>query len=278
MRSTMGVMASPFPGVDPYVEGYFWRDFHTQFIVAMRRALRRQISHDYDVFSEHDVFVHEPTADERRRKVAVLDAGVTRASNATVTGGVATATKAVAEPSFVARYDTEMPTEKHRWLEIRDRAGSRLVTAIELLSPTNKESGKGMSQYLNKRREFLDSAANFIEIDLLRGGRAMPLDPEPVGPYSIALRRGHLDADAAPEAYGEVAVWDVGLRRPLPTIPVPLAPPDADVPLDLQALLHATYAEADYGPRLYDHDLDPPLDADDAAWAAGLLREARQLA
>lgn len=39
-----------------------------------------------------------------------------------------------------------------RWLEIRDRDG-KLVTAIELLSPRNKE-GAGRADYLQKQNDY----------------------------------------------------------------------------------------------------------------------------
>ena len=32
-------MASPFPGVDPYLEGQECKDFHTRFITAVADAL-----------------------------------------------------------------------------------------------------------------------------------------------------------------------------------------------------------------------------------------------
>ena len=249
--------------MDPYLEAYRWKDFHTQLIVAIRQALRPVTPYTYDVFSEDDVFVHEPTAEERRRKVAVLDVGVTGGGN----GTAATAVARAAGPTFVAQYTTDLETEKHRWVEIRDRDGSRLVTAIELLSPSNKRPGGTGADYLRKRNGFLDAGVNFVEIDLLRGGTTMPLDPSPAGPYYAAVRRAGAE-------YGTIEVWDVGLRDPLPTIPVPLSPPDADVPLDLQAVVSATYDAAAYGPALYDRRLDPPLGEADAAWADEVLKDA----
>jgi hypothetical protein len=52
----------------------------------------------------------------------------------------------------------------------------RLVTCIEALSPSNKRYGTpGWHQYVRKRQAYLAGAANFVEIDLLRGGRRMPM-------------------------------------------------------------------------------------------------------
>jgi hypothetical protein len=49
----------------------------------------------------------------------------------------------------------------------------------------------------------------------------------------------------------------VTLDQPLPTIPVPLRPPDADAVLDLQAALAAVYDEAGYDLSI-DYTLTPP--------------------
>ena len=40
--------------------------------------------------------------------------------------------------------------------------------------------------------------------------------------------------------------WPIQLDQSLPTIPIPLRPPDADAVLDLQAALTAVYDEAGY--------------------------------
>ena len=65
------------------------------------------------------------------------------------------------------------------FLEIRDRLGRELITVVELLSPANKRGGADREQYVAKREQLLKSAAHFVEIDLLRGGRPMPLENRP---------------------------------------------------------------------------------------------------
>ena len=61
------------------------------------------------------------------------------------------------------------------------------------------------------------------------------------------------------------------LRHRLPAIRLPLRPTDPDVLFDLQPLLDRAYANGRY-PIDYGRPPDPPLDAEDAAWAEGLLR------
>ena len=65
--------------------------------------------------------------------------------------------------------------------------------------------------------------------------------------------------------------WPIRLRNALPTIPIPLHAGDADARLDLQALLHRVYDAAGYRHYIYDTSPDPPLGAEDAAWAQRIL-------
>jgi hypothetical protein len=59
-------------------------------------------------------------------------------------------------------------------VEIYVGSGSqrRLVTAIEVLSPTNKAQGEhGRDLYIRKQQEILGGKVHLVEIDLLRGGQ-----------------------------------------------------------------------------------------------------------
>jgi hypothetical protein len=73
-------------------------------------------------------------------------------------------------------------------------------------------------------------------------------------------------------------VWAVALRDRLLRVPVPLLPPDPDVPLDFQAAIAACFELVGYE-RLIDYTL-PPLPPDlseqDAAWVVSTLRTAGQ--
>src|SRR4029077_9823465 len=113
--------------------------------------------------------------------------------------------------------------EGHRelYLTIRDlNDQERVVTHIEILSPSNKRRGtEGWDQYLRKRNALLLGQAHLVEIDLLRGGHRMPMvEPWPNSPYYLLVgRRSRVP-------YCRVS--PVHFRQPLPEIPVPLASPD----------------------------------------------------
>jgi hypothetical protein len=149
-------------------------------------------------------------------------------------------------------------------VEIRDVAERRLVTAIELLSPTNKQ-GDGRAEYLERRRKLLLSTAHLIEIDLLRRGHRVPMkEPLPPFPYFVVVSR----ADRRPLCN----VWPVALDQRLPTIRVPLLPGDSDVHLDLQGALDAVYDAFAYAATIdYSQPPDVPFTADEGTVAARIL-------
>jgi hypothetical protein len=73
----------------------------------------------------------------------------------------------------------------------------------------------------------------------------------------------------------EVYAWTI--RQKMPTIPVPLLWGEPDVPLDLQGVLTTVYDRAGYDYRLpYDRDPEPPLRAEDAAWAREIIAKWRK--
>ena len=89
--------------------------------------------------------------------------------------------------------------------------------------------------------------------------------PLPDTPYCIVLSR----VDTRP--FSEV--WPVTLREPLPPVPVPLLPGDADVRLDLQAAFTAIYDAAGLDMLVdYSRPPDVPLLPDDAVWASSVVQ------
>jgi hypothetical protein len=84
--------------------------------------------------------------------------------------------------------------------------------------------------------------------------------------YQVWVRRGWETL--------KVEIYRGALRERLPVIRIPLRQTDADVPLDLQALIDQCYRNGDYEDDLnYQTDPYPPLDPDDARWADALLRK-----
>ena len=150
----------------------------------------------------------------------------------------------------------------------RLREGEQRVTVLEMLAPVHKRPGEGRQAHLDKRAALLESSVHLVEIDLLRQGPRMPLE-DTLSPadYLVVVSK------ASERPVGDVR--PLGLRQPLPVLPIPLLPPDPDIPLDLGQALHTAYARARYDLRIdYTQPPAPALLPEDTAWATALLAQA----
>jgi hypothetical protein len=250
-------MPSPFPGMNPYIEqDALWQDFQLEFLPEIRRRLVAQVRPKYIVMLDEHIYVQEIPPAPRRLvgRADVSLAAPRKARAAKLGGGGVGILDAPAQVHIPAQDVRRVP-----FLEIRDRLGRELITVLELLSPANKRGGPDREQYVAKREQLLKSAAHFIEIDLLRGGRPMPLEKRPRCDYSVLVSR----AEARPWA----GFWPIRLREHLPKIPIPLRPADSDAQVDLQQILDHVYDATGYDDFIYAGQPDPRLSPKDATWA-----------
>jgi hypothetical protein len=265
-------MKSPFPGMDPYIEACgLWAGFHGHLIEAIYRAIAKVLPREYTIDTGVRTYVVVMGPEGKDESLAIPDLGVTESAPGRKPrkkkGSLAVAGSAESVPmqAFLAE------DFKERFVEIYAEYEERvLVTCIEVLSPSNKRPGtEGWQQYEAKRQAMLLGRANFLEIDLLRGGQRFPmLTPWPDSPYPLLVSR----ASRAPHC----RVWLGHFQRPLPTIPVPLLSPEPDLTLDLQPLLDEIYSIGRYDERIdYNRPLSPPLSATDAAWIRDVLKDRR---
>jgi hypothetical protein len=253
-------MPSPFPGMDPYIEAADeWGDFHTSLLAAVRAKLNAVLPHRYRAKLDLFVFIHEPSPRRRRRylepDVYVVERARSRPTEAATVAGSPSAT--ITLPPI---------RKKHKSVLIVDRQLDRVVTAIKVLSPSNKEAGDDRTAYLQKRGEYLASRLNLVELDLLRGGPRLPLGKSvPAIPdYYIMVCRAW--------EFPHADVWALTIRDPLPGIPIPLAEDIPDAVLPLRACIDRAYDEGCYDTEL-DHEsaLTPRPSKADAAWTRNLL-------
>lgn len=250
---------SPFPGMDPYLEGEMWSEFHDRLANQISQQLLPLLQPRYVALLSKYFVTDEPalgTTASPGEQSFYPDVHVTQVKET-----------APAYPAAVpVELTTPMPVKMPiLGVEIRDIARRRLVTAIEIFSPANKR-GRGFREYVKKRVALLRTDAHLLEVDLLRAGKRIPLLGNlPPAPYYVFLSR--FTRRPRTEA------WPISLRQPLPAVPVPLLPPDADVTLDLQAAVDACFALVGYE-RLLDYTQPPPppdFNADDAAWIQARL-------
>ncbi|MBI4602843.1 MAG: DUF4058 family protein [Planctomycetes bacterium] len=257
-------MPSPFPGMDPYLEQH-WGDIHHRLVTYASDQLQARLPRDLRARVEERVFLEQEGGEssERYPDVRVVELGSLRTAAEPPTTGVQ-----VAEP-LVIQLQREPITQGY--IQIIDLStGGGVVTVIELLSPTNKLPGEGRKLYEKKREELWEARVSLVEIDLTRKGkRVLSVAAERIPrshrtTYQVCVRRGW-----------SLLTWEVyrvALEEPLPAIRVPLRQKDPDVPLELQPLIEQCYRNGAYEGLDYRREPDPPLDPEDAAWAAELLR------
>lgn len=256
-------MPSPFPGMDPYLEGREWMSFHVQYCTELARLLAPKLRPRYVALPMRRTVVDTPDDLAISTKPDSMYPDVSVLERSPVPLSVSSAGITVLEPTH--QLATIMPEEVPQYsVEIRDVEDRQLVTLIELLSPANKR-GEGYEEYVEKRTRILRSRTHLLEIDLLRNGNRVPMQEAlPDSPYFVFLgRRKHRPM---------IDIWAVGLDQPLPAIPIPLLPEDEDVALDLQAAFTSVYDSLGYDLILdYSRPADIPLKGEAADWASQLL-------
>ena len=248
-------MPSPFPGMDPFIEACgLWDDFHHHMIASIAGQFADMAPRRYVVRTgerSYLVLVDE----EGKNSYPFPDVSVTRPR------GRKKGEPALSGTAHVLRAFIE---EEHRetFIEIYETGPEmRLVTTIEVLSPSNKRHDTlGWDLYQRKRQSILLGDVSLVEIDLLRSGRRMPmLDPWPTCPYMLLVARARHPQTCR--------VWEAHFQEPLPPIPIPLTKPDPDLILNLQPLIDTIYRRFRYEESIkYTAELTPPFSLEEAAW------------
>jgi len=250
--------------MDPYIEAcHLWDDFHSTFIIEMKKALATLLPEAYVARTGERSYITltaKNGEDEYRMQADATIAKPPRAPEGTEQqGSVAVLEDEESAPvTMRAMIKTEF---REAFLDIRQVHGDReVITSLEVLSPSNKRFGsEGWFEYLRKRQACLSGLVNFVEIDLLRRGRRMPMDDDwPESPYYLLVSK---KAEAP-----RCKVWKAFITRPLPEIRIPLAPPDSDISLPLQPLVDAVYAYSRYDKDIdYRQQIRPPLSPGETA-------------
>lgn len=247
--------------MNPWLEqAGVWHDFHQRFLTTISEVIADQVAPDYYVALEEHVYIQKPPQ---------LDPRYLGRPNLAVVGGGKRGTEAataLVEAPVYTEIPEAMDVVRESYIEICHADEEELVTVLELLSPSNKQSGLDREAYLAKRRTILMSGRiNFIEIDLLRGGPRMPIEELTSCEYYALVKRATERTRAG--------VWPIRLRDQLPMIPVPLGHPDPDASLNLQDTLHNVHDRAGYRYRIYRGTPRPKLVTDDAKWCESILNE-----
>ena len=165
-----------------------------------------------------------------------------------VGGGVAVAPQAPPQPTLTM--ETELPDQDEYEVRIYDeRHGRRLVAAIELISPSNKDRPKSRSVFVGKVVALLqrDVCVSLVDVVTIRdfnlyadvlefiGGRDPALEGKPSSLYAVTMR-----GRKRPRQRSLLESWFYPMQvgQPLPTLPIWL---DVDLSIDLE--LESSYEE-----------------------------------
>lgn len=261
-------MPGPFPGMDPWLEQH-WGDVHTSIVTYCRNRLQGALPRDLRARVEERVFREWEEQGEFQGRSTVPGVRVVEypKSGPSRETGIAVVD---ADPAMKIKPFDEATTE--RFIEIRDfGAGGRLVTVIEVLSPSNRERGRGREAYLKKREELHEAHVNLVELDLLRTKESIDaisraeLRNDYHTPYLVTVSR----EDSTGREY---EIYKAPLECRLPIIRVPLRPSDNDVILAIQPILDDAYDRGGYDIIDYGVPPKPPLEGAAAEWADQLLK------
>ena len=223
-------MASPFPGMDPYLEEEkLWPAFHHQMVMCLYQSLLPNLVDRYRARAAQRHYVTEQ-----------------------------------------ALFTSVVREEHHEeYIEIRQRNDSRLVTLVDLVSPSNKLTAAGRQAYLDKRREGRSSNTNLVEIDLVLQGLPMleySRDGLPDWDYAVTVTRS-----TQPERY---EIYTATLQKRLPRFRLPLAADDRDTVLDLHTAFTRCYDQGGFASKIdYRRDPAPALNPEDRQWLHEVLRQ-----
>lgn len=258
-------MASPFPGMDPYLEAStLWSGFHHRLPNEIADRLNVQVEPKYYA----DVVVHtvfeEVSVTRTKTRTVYPDVGILEPASS---GPVAefAATQEVTSSAPLQR-DATVGQTKLRSVRVYVTETDELVTAIEVLSPYNKR-GADLTTYRNQRAAILSADVHLVEIDLLRGGHRPGYeveDPEvDTADYVLLVNRHRQDN---PQRISDI--WPISICQALPVLPIPLLDPDPDATLDLNAAISFIYERAGYSWRInYGEPVPPPaLSAEMVSW------------
>lgn len=258
-------MTSPFPGMDPYLEGYLWPDVHNGIAFIIKELLGPMISPKY--VARMELYTVEDTNPEEEIGIMYPDVEVLRQSKAedpavsSEKKGPLTITPITIRIPSINPVEVRIPR-----VEIRDKNNNQLITVIEILSPVNKRP-PGLAPYLQKRSDLHKAGIHLLEIDLLRRGRRTINHPfTPKSHYLVSLLRAGTD---------HFDVWSINIQDPLPDIPVPLKAPDPDVVLSLGKVLELLYERSLYHLSIdYSQAAPPPaFSIEDSEWIKKLFNK-----
>lgn len=261
-------MPSPFPGMDPYLEAApLWPEVHSRLIVGIADTLAPALLPHYYIAIEQRTYLNTPA---EGLLVGIPDVSVVApAGQVRDLAPQPTSVATLTHPEQPQTVTLPLPEEvQERYLEIREVATGQVITAVELLSPTNKRPGEGRDAYLRKRQQVLSSATHLVEIDLLRNGTPLPMQGATLAShYRILISQ----SETRPQAQ----LYGFNLPESIPAFPLPLNTSAPGPRLDIKPILDNLYDRAGYAFRIDTRTPPAGTTPEEQAWITQTLASCR---
>jgi Protein of unknown function (DUF4058) len=217
-----------------------WEGFHATWPVMMVALLRRKLPRRY--FAEPRVHSGRSAEIDVTAFEDENESLITAGNGNNNGGGVATAVWAPARPTLAVA--TDLPAQDVYEVQVYDeKRHSRLVAAVEIVSPANKDRPEHRRAFAAKCAGLLRERVSVVVVDVVTTrtlnlygdlldliGQSDPLlSPEPSPLYTAACRMTKRENEWLLETWTQ----SMDLGRPLPTVPLWLAD-DLAVPLELE--------------------------------------------
>lgn len=258
-------MQSPFPGMDPYLE-LDWGDFHSNTASGALEQLNDRLPEDLACRSEKRFVV----CDSELIDLAIVpEVSAFKQPGPERLSENSRSSPALADEVLLRKLPPyEFPQHSLNIVDLG--TGGRVITTIEFVSPVNKRPGDGLEKYRQKQKQCRQAKINLVEIDFCRSG-----DRTLIFPIATLQERKHSTYAALVSRVTrpfEASLFRLPIRERLGGIPIPLRPTDQEVVLELQPIVDHVYRTGRYGAfGLYERELQPPLNSDDADWSRNVI-------
>jgi hypothetical protein len=151
---------------------HLWAYFHKEWLIEIRALLLKQLPQEYHVLVESETVLLSLEANGNVAKTAP-DVAIATAQEYSAKALV----QETAATAALIEIDEPFELFSKYTLIIRRSPQTRVVAAVEMLSPSNKglASRADRDKYLLKRDSFAEAGVNFLEIDaLVTGERLLP--------------------------------------------------------------------------------------------------------
>ena len=230
----------------PLADRRKWEAVHTSWPTMIVVDLTRRLPAGYVA----EPGVHQGSSIEVDVATYEDEASLSGASIDEGGGGTAVATAVWAPPMPTLTFATDWPAQDTYEVRVYDaRSGFRLVAAIEIVSPANKDRPETRRAFVAKCAALLEERVCVGIVDLV-SNRAANLyhellefigEPDPAVPDEAVALYAATNRATKREANWLIESWmqPLSIGRPLPTLPLWLAD-DLAVPLDLEASYEQT--------------------------------------